>query len=38
MPDLAIDSGPSTPPLPATTIGGALDHAVRQWGEQGYRG
>jgi fatty-acyl-CoA synthase len=29
---LAIDSGPSTPALPATTIGGALDRAVARWG------
>src|SRR4051794_3135866 len=32
MPELAIDSGPSTPALPATTIGGALDRAVTAWG------
>jgi len=29
---LAIDSGPSIPALPGTTIGGALDRAVAQWG------
>jgi fatty-acyl-CoA synthase len=28
----AIDSGPSTPALPSTTIGGALDRAVAKWG------
>src|SRR5690349_9980875 len=32
MPELAIDSGPTTPPLPSTTIGGALDRAVEAWG------
>jgi fatty-acyl-CoA synthase len=31
---LALDSGPSTPPLPSTTIGGALDHAVAEWGSR----
>ena len=31
---LAIDSGPSTPALPATTIGGALDAAVQRWGDR----
>jgi fatty-acyl-CoA synthase len=29
---LAIDSGPSIPALPSTTIGGALDAAVAKWG------
>src|SRR5882724_1223763 len=29
---LAIDSGPSIPALPSTTIGGALDRAVAKWG------
>jgi fatty-acyl-CoA synthase len=28
---LAIDSGPSAPALPTTTIGGALDLAVQRW-------
>jgi fatty-acyl-CoA synthase len=31
---LAIDSGPSTPALPSTTIGGALDRAVAEWGSR----
>ncbi len=31
---LALDSGPSTPALPGTTIGGALDHAVATWGSR----
>ena len=30
---LAIDSGPATPTLPATTIGRALDAAVVAWGQ-----
>src|SRR3954454_9483578 len=34
MPELAIDSGPSTPALPETTIGGALDLAVDTWAER----
>src|SRR4051794_28977614 len=34
MPELALDSGPSTLPLPATTIGGALDLAVQTWGDR----
>ena len=29
---LAIDSGPSIPALPTTTIGAALDNAVARWG------
>ena len=29
---LALDSGPSAPALPSTTIGGALDLAVSTWG------
>ncbi|MGB8650064.1 MAG: AMP-binding protein [Mycobacteriales bacterium] len=31
---LAIDSGPTTPALPTTTVGGALDEAVRRWGDR----
>jgi hypothetical protein len=31
---LAIDSGPDTPALPGTTIGGALDRAVATWGDR----
>jgi fatty-acyl-CoA synthase len=31
---LAIDSGPSVPTLPTTTIGGALDLAVQRWGDR----
>jgi fatty-acyl-CoA synthase len=31
---LAIDSGPTTPALPTTTIGGALDEAVRRFGDR----
>ena len=31
---LATDSGPLAPALPASTIGGALDFAVQQWGER----
>jgi fatty-acyl-CoA synthase len=31
---LAIDSGPLTPALPTTTIGGALDVAVERWGDR----
>jgi fatty-acyl-CoA synthase len=31
---LAIDSGRSTPALPSTTIGGALDAAVQRWGDR----
>src|SRR5690242_5550442 len=34
MPELAIDSGPGAPPLPTTTIGGALDLAVERWGDR----
>ena len=31
---LALATGPSTPPLPTTTIGGALDDAVRRHGDR----
>jgi fatty-acyl-CoA synthase len=31
---LALDAGPSTPALPSTTIGGALDQAVATWGDR----
>ncbi len=31
---LAIESGPTTPALPTTTIGGALDEAVRRFGDR----
>ena len=31
---LALDSGPLVPPLPTTTIGGALDLAVETWGDR----
>src|SRR3954447_20496011 len=31
---LAIDSGPPVPALPSTTIGGALDDAVAEWGSR----
>ena len=30
----ALDTGPSSPALPTTTIGGALDHAVEAWGSR----
>ena len=33
MAELSIDSGPATPTLPATTIGGALDEAVDRYGD-----
>jgi fatty-acyl-CoA synthase len=32
--NLAIETGPSTPALPTTTIGGALDLAVQRYGER----
>lgn len=31
MTALALDTGPTTPALPTTTVGGALDHAVATW-------
>jgi len=31
---LAVDTGPAVPPLPSTTIGGALDDAVRVFGDR----
>ncbi|MCU1624991.1 MAG: AMP-binding protein [Frankiales bacterium] len=31
---VALDSGPSTPALPTTTIGGALDRATAEWGSR----
>ena len=31
---LALDSGPSTPALPGTTVGAALDRAVATWGDR----
>jgi fatty-acyl-CoA synthase len=34
MTTLALQAGPRFPELPATTIGGALDHAVSTWGER----
>jgi fatty-acyl-CoA synthase len=34
MAQLAIDAGPTTPLLPSTTIGGALDAAVATWGDR----
>ena len=34
MSTAAIDSGPNHPPLPATTISGALNDAVARWGDR----
>ena len=34
MSELSLETGPSAPVLPATTIGGALDAAVAQYGDR----